>query len=212
MKLSLSILTVDYLNVGKSLESMIKKCDYLHLDVMDGNFVPNISFGPAFIKSLRKIGDIPFDTHLMIQNPIDYIKVFAEAGSDLITIHPEASSDVMECINLIHSLGKKAGISIKPKTTVEEIKEYLPYVDLVLIMSVEPGFGGQKFMMSAVEKAKELKGLKIKNNYNYLISMDGGINKDTLVYVKDYLDLCVVGSYIVNADDPMERIDIITKM
>ena len=118
----------------------------------------------------------------------------------------------MECINLIHSLGKKAGISIKPKTTVEEIKEYLPYVDLVLIMSVEPGFGGQKFMMSAVEKAKELKELKIKNNYNYLISMDGGINKDTLVYVKDYLDLCVVGSYIVNADDPMERIDIITKM
>ena len=212
MKLSLSILTVDYLNVEKSLKDLLPKLDYLHLDVMDGNFVPNISFGPAFIKSLRSIGDIPFDTHLMIQNPIDYVDKFIDAGSDLVTIHPEASSDVLETIEKIHARGKKAGISIKPNTEVSEIEKYLDIVDLVLIMSVEPGFGGQKFMPMAIDKAKKLKELKDKNNYHYLISMDGGINGETLKYVKDYLDLCVVGSYIVNYDKPLERIEEITKM
>ena len=209
MKLSFSILTVDYLNVEKSLKPLVDKLDYLHLDVMDGNFVPNISFGPAFIKAIRGIGNLPFDTHLMIQNPIDYIDKFADAGSDLITIHPEASSDVVETINKIHSRGCKAGISSKPKTEVSEIEKYLGLVDLVLIMSVEPGFGGQKFMPMAIDKAKKLSELKAKNNYHYLISMDGGINVETIDYVKDYLDLCVVGSYIVNYNNPIERIEII---
>jgi len=208
MKVSLSILTVDYLKVKESLEEYINNVDYLHLDVMDGVFVPNISFGPAFVKSLRKIDDnMIFDTHLMIEYPENYIKQFAEAGSQYITFHVEAKSDVMKTIDLIKSYNVKAGISIKPKTTVEEIKKYLPYVDMVLVMSVEPGFGGQKFMDSAVDKVKELKELRDKNGYNYLINIDGGINDVTGLKIKDYVDMAVSGSYVVNNQNPVEAIN-----
>ena len=208
MKVSLSILTVDYLKVKESLEGYINNVDYLHLDVMDGVFVPNISFGPAFVKSLRKIDDnMIFDTHLMIEYPENYIKQFAEAGSQYITFHVEAKSDVMKTIDLIKSYNVKAGISIKPKTTVEEIKKYLPYVDMVLVMSVEPGFGGQKFMDSAIDKVKELKELRDKNGYNYLINIDGGINDVTGLKIKDYVDMAVSGSYVVNNQNPVEAIN-----
>ena len=150
------------------------------MDIMDGEFVPNISFGPAVVKSLRPVTEKPFDTHLMLLHPQNYIKQFAEAGSQYITFHVEADCDVLDTINLIKSYGVKPGISIKPGTPVSAIEKYLPYVDLVLIMSVEPGFGGQKFMPSSIEKAKLLKELREKNNYNYLISVDGGINDKTL--------------------------------
>ena len=203
MKVSLSILTVDYAKVEESLKPLLDGIDYVHMDVMDGVFVPNISFGYSFIKSLRKITDKPFDTHLMIEDPIKYIKQFAEAGSQYITIHVEAKSDVKETIKLIKSYGVKAGISIKPNTTVEEIKEYLPLVDMVLVMSVEPGFGGQKFMPSSIDKVKLLKELKEENNYSYLINIDGGINGDTAKYISDYVDMAVSGSYIVNAENPV---------
>lgn len=206
MKVSLSILTVDYANVEKSLRSIIDDIDYVHLDVMDGEFVPNISFGYGFIKSLRKITDKVFDTHLMIQHPQNYIKEFAEAGSQYITFHVEADCDVLKTIDLIHSYNIKAGISIKPNTSVEQIKKYLPYVDMVLIMSVEPGFGGQKFMENSIEKAKMLKDLKQKNNYHYLINIDGGIKDTTAPFVKDYVDMAVVGSYICNAENPYENL------
>ncbi len=208
MKVSLSILTVDYLRVKESLENYINDVDYVHLDVMDGVFVPNISFGPAFIKSLRKIDENKiFDTHLMIEYPDRYIKEFSEAGSQYITFHVEASSDVLKTIELIKSYNVKAGISIKPKTTVEEIEKYLPYVDMVLVMSVEPGFGGQKFMDSAVDKVKRLSELKKANNYSYLINIDGGINDVTGLKIKDYVDLAVSGSYVVNNKDPKEAIN-----
>ena len=209
MKVSLSILTVDYAKVEESLRPLLNEIDYVHMDVMDGVFVPNISFGYSFIKSLRKITNKPFDTHLMIEDPIKYIKQFAEAGSQYITIHVEAKSDVLETIKLIKSYGVGAGISIKPNTTVEEIKEYLPLVDMVLVMSVEPGFGGQKFMPSAIDKVKLLKELKKENNYSYLINIDGGINGDTAKYISEYVDMAVSGSYVVNANDPVGNLNIL---
>lgn len=199
MKVSLSILTVDYLKVYESLKDYIDDVDYLHLDVMDGVFVPNISFGPGFIKSLRKINDdLIFDTHLMIEYPDRYIKEFAEAGSQYITFHVEANCDVMKTIELIKSYNVKAGLSIKPNTKVSEIEKYLPYLDMVLVMSVEPGFGGQKFMVGAIDKVKELKELREKNGYSYLINIDGGINDETGKSIKDYVDMAVSGSYVVN--------------
>ena len=201
MKLDLSILNLDYKNVERDLKELIDILDYVHLDVMDGVFVNNISFGPDFIKSIRSLTDKTFDTHLMIIDPIKYVKQFAEAGSQFITFHVEANSDVMETINLIRSYNVKPGISIKPNTKVEEIKKYLPYVDQVLVMSVEPGFGGQGFMPNSIDKVKELYNLRKENNYNYLINIDGGINDKTIESVKDYIDMAVVGSYITKATD-----------
>lgn len=206
MKVSLSILTVDYANVENSLKDIINDIDYVHMDVMDGVFVPNISFGYSFIKSLRKLTDKPFDTHLMIQNPDKYIKQFAEAGSQYITFHVEASSDVKETIDLIHSYNIGAGISIKPNTSVEDILEYLPYVDMVLVMSVEPGFGGQSFMPNSIEKVKKLNELKKEKGYSYLINIDGGIKDSTAPSISEYVDMAVVGSYICNAESPKDNL------
>lgn len=206
MKVSLSILTVDYANVENSLSNIINDIDYVHMDVMDGEFVPNISFGYAFVKALRKLTTKEFDTHLMMMHPQNYIKQFADAGSQYITFHVEADCNVKETIDLIHSYNVKAGISIKPNTRVEDILEYLPYVDMVLVMSVEPGFGGQSFMPNSIDKVKLLKELKDKNNYNYLINIDGGIKDTTAPYVSDYVDMAVVGSYICNAENPKENL------
>lgn len=209
MKVSLSILTADFANMESSLREALSSTDYVHMDIMDGEFVPNISIGPAFVKSIRKITDKPFDTHLMIMHPQNYIKQFVDAGSQYITFHVEADCDVKKTIDLIHSYNIKAGISIKPKTTVLDIKKYLPYVDMVLVMSVEPGFGGQSFMMDSIEKVKELKELREENGYSYLINIDGGIKDTTAPYISKYVDLAVSGSYVCNADNPKERIDIL---
>lgn len=209
MKVSLSILTADFANMESSLSEALSLTDYVHMDIMDGEFVPNISIGPAFVKSIRKITDKPFDTHLMIMHPQNYIKQFVDAGSQYITFHVEADCDVLKTIDLIHSYNIKAGISIKPKTKVLDIKKYLPYVDMVLVMSVEPGFGGQSFMMDSIEKVKELKELREENGYSYLINIDGGIKDTTAPYISKYVDLAVSGSYVCNADNPKERIDIL---
>jgi ribulose-phosphate 3-epimerase len=209
MKVSLSILTADFANMESSLSEALSSTDYVHMDIMDGEFVPNISIGPAFVKSIRKITDKPFDTHLMIMHPQNYIKQFVDAGSQYITFHVEADCDVKKTIDLIHSYNIKAGISIKPKTSVLDIKKYLPYVDMVLVMSVEPGFGGQSFMMDSIEKVKELNELRKENNYSYLINIDGGIKDTTAPYISKYVDLAVSGSYVCNADNPKERIDIL---
>lgn len=206
MKVSLSILTVDYADVKKSLENIIDDVDYVHMDVMDGEFVPNISFGYSFVKSLRKITNKEFDTHLMIMHPQNYIKQFADAGSQYITFHAEADCDIMETINLIKANGVKAGLSIKPNTTVEEIEKYLPYLDMVLVMSVEPGFGGQSFMPNSIEKVKRLNELKNACNYSYLINIDGGIKDSTAPFISKYVDMAVVGSYICNAENPKENL------
>ena len=209
MKISLSILTLDFANVEKSFIPLANDVDYIHMDIMDAEFVPNISFGYSVVGSLRKLTDKPFDTHLMMMHPQNYIEQFVKAGSQYITFHVEADCDVVETIKLIKSFGIKAGISIKPKTSVEEIEKYLGLVDMVLVMSVEPGFGGQKFMSSAIDKTKKLKELKEKNGYNYLINIDGGINGDTAPLISNYVDLAVSGSYICNASNPKERIEVL---
>ena len=205
MKVSLSILTVDYYNIENSIKDIIDDLDYIHMDVMDGEFVPNISFGYSFIGALNKRIDTTIDTHLMIMHPQNYIEQFVKAGSDYITFHVEADCNVMKTIDLIHSYGVKAGISIKPKTNIEDILEYLPYVDMVLVMSVEPGFGGQSFMENSINKVKELSELKKQNNYGYLINIDGGIKDITAPLISNYVDMAVVGSYICNASNPKEN-------
>jgi ribulose-phosphate 3-epimerase len=159
MKVSLSILTADFVNMESSLHDALEITDYVHMDIMDGEFVPNISIGPAFVKAIRKITDKPFDTHLMIMHPQNYIKQFVDAGRQYITFHVEADIDIKKTIDLIKSYGVKAGISIKPKTKVEYILEYLPLVDMVLVMSVEQSFGGQSFMKNSIDKVKALKEL-----------------------------------------------------
>ena len=212
MKVSLSILTADFANMESSLKEALAVTDYVHMDVMDGEFVPNISIGPAFVKAIRKITDKPFDTHLMIMHPQNYIKQFVDAGSQYITFHVEADCDIKKTIDLIHSYGIKAGISIKPKTKVSSITEYLPLVDMVLVMSVEPGFGGQSFMMDSIDKVKELKELREENNYSYLINIDGGIKDQTAPLISPYVDLAVSGSYVCNAENPKERIDILHRL
>ena len=206
MEISLSILTINYNRIEEDLKPLASNLKYLHLDVMDGHFVPNLSFGPALIKSLRKESNLFFDTHLMISDPEKYIPQFIQAGSDCITFHLEAVKDPLALIEFIHSQNVKAGISIKPATKVEKLLPYLPYVDLVLIMSVEPGFGGQSFMESSIDKLKYLKQQKLEKGYTYWISVDGGINDETLPKVAPYRDLAVSGSFVLNALNPLENL------
>lgn len=208
MKVSPSILACDFSILKEEIDSIVVASDYLHIDVMDGSFVPNITFGPGLIKDIRKHYDIVFDVHLMISNPIDYIDDFANAGSDIITFHFESNSDVLETINKIKSLNKKVGLSIKPKTKLEEIIPYLKYLDLVLIMSVEPGFGGQKFDSSSLEKITKLKEIKLNENMNYEIEVDGGINDQTIDLVKAAgVEVVVAGSYVFNSSNRIEKIN-----
>lgn len=202
MLVSPSLLAANFIN----LENEIKRLneanpDYLHLDVMDGNFVPNISFGPSIIKSIKPLTDILFDVHLMITNPDKYLNVFKDAGASILTYHYETNLDHNKMIDEIHNLNMKAGLSIKPATSVKEIVPYLEKLDLVLVMSVEPGFGGQKFMESSLEKIKFLKEYKESHNLNYIIEVDGGINKETASLVKEAgCDMVVAGTYLFKGD------------
>ena len=203
-KISPSILAADVLNMEKDIERIVNcGVDYLHMDIMDGHFVPNISFGPAFVKACYKKFDIKLDTHLMLSEPEKYIDVFAEAGSDIITIHAEVDN-FASTIQYIKSKGIKAGASIKPNTPAEVILPYLNELDLVLIMTVEPGFGGQKFMQSCVSKARELRD----HGYKGIISVDGGVNKDTVKLCTDAgADMVVMGTALFGAEDPMKLVD-----
>lgn len=201
-----SILSSDFAN----LESEIKKleqngADWIHVDVMDGHFVPNLTIGAPVVKALRKVTKLPLDVHLMIDNPQKYVKDFAEAGSDYITFHIEAAQDnVVAVIDLIRSYNKKVGISIKPKTSVCEIKDYLDKVDLVLLMTVEPGFGGQKFMHDCAVKIKEIKKIAPES---LIIEVDGGINKETAAICADFgADALVAGNYVYSAENMKEAI------
>lgn len=200
MLIAPSILTADFNQLGLEIET-ISKSDYLHLDVMDGHLVPNISFGPHVLSGIKKLTKIPLDTHLMIQNPLDFIDQFVEIGSSIITVHVEANR-VQESINRIKASGIKAGITLKPKTKLEAIYPYLDQVDLVLIMSVEPGFGGQKFMEDQLDKVRTLVELRKAYNYHYVIEIDGGINGQTALLAKKAgVDIAVVGSYVFNSKD-----------
>lgn len=202
-----SILSANFGNLDQSIKR-VSSTKWLHVDVMDGHFVPNISIGPLVVKGLRPLTNQVLDTHLMITEPLKYVKQFVEAGSDRITFHIETVKDVVHTINTIKALNVEVGISIKPSTPVESIKPYLPLIDQVLVMSVEPGFGGQSFMPSALDKISELSSLKEVEGNDFIIVVDGGINQDTALLCKNAgVDVLVAGSYIFNAEDAFERIE-----
>ena len=177
IKISPSSLSADFSKLGKEIQDLEKaKADLIHIDVMDGHFVPNITIGPEIINKLRKYTNLPFDVHLMISPVHNFIKNFAEAGADIITIHPEATNDLMSSIKEIKSFNKKAGVSLNPETSINEVLPNLSSIDLVLVMSVNPGFGGQKFIKDTLEKVKILRREIDKKKLKTQIEIDGGIN------------------------------------
>lgn len=198
IKISPSILSADFSKLGDEIIALEKAgADYIHIDVMDGHFVPNITIGPEVIKRLRPITKLTFDVHLMISPVNNFIKDFADAGADIITFHPEATDNVSETISLIRKLGKKVGISLKPKSQISLIEDHLSKIDLILIMSVEPGFGGQKFMPEVLDKMRKLRNLINEKKLNVDIEIDGGINFDNSKKAKDYgANILVSGSTV----------------
>ncbi len=195
-----SILSADFANLERDIRLVEKAgADWIHVDVMDGHFVPNITIGAPVVKSLRKVTKLPLDVHLMIENPWKYIPDFTKAGADVITVHQEACVDnLFEVIEQIKSYGIKAGVSIKPKTSVDAIKDILPLVDMVLVMSVEPGFGGQSFMENSISKIAEIRALVPEID----IQVDGGINSDTARLVTQAgANILVAGSSVYGTED-----------
>ena len=198
--ISPSILSADFANLERDIKLVENAgADWIHVDVMDGHFVPNITIGVPVVKSIREITKLPLDVHLMIENPEIYVDAFAKAGADIITFHVEAVGDSLALIKKIQSLGCKAGISIKPKTSPNEIQEFLHEVDMVLVMTVEPGFGGQSFMADCAEK---IPFIKKNSSENLIIQVDGGINAETGKICRDFgANSLVAGSYIYNSSD-----------
>ncbi len=198
IQISPSILSADFSKLGIDIKRLEDSgADMIHVDVMDGHFVPNLTIGPPVIKSLRKYTKLPFDVHLMIDPVHKYIKDYSDAGADIITFHPEATENISETINLIKSLNKKVGISLNPNTEIMIVEKYLDKIDLVLIMSVYPGFGGQKFISDVVEKVKNIDKIRIEHNLNFKIEIDGGINFETSKIAIDAgVDIIVSGTTI----------------
>ncbi|MDR1784808.1 MAG: ribulose-phosphate 3-epimerase [Endomicrobium sp.] len=179
------------------------EAEWVHIDIMDGHFVPNITIGPLVVKSLRNVTKLLFDVHLMIANPEKYWLEFYKAGADLITFHTEVLTDKKKLIDDIKSSGAKVGVSLKPKTSISDIEYLIPYVDLVLVMTVEPGFGGQSFINDMVYKIKDLRKIIDENNHSCFIEVDGGINSQTAsICINAGADVLVSGSYIFSAESP----------
>ncbi len=194
--LSPSLLSADFADLNSSIKMIEEnKASLVHIDVMDGHFVPQISYGQPVISSIRKCTNLPFDVHLMVEKPENSIQSYIDSGADFVTFHIEATSHADRCVQIIHENGKKAGIALCPASPVSLVRELLPYVDLVLVMTVNPGWGGQKLIPYTLKKVKELADIQEKENLNFKISVDGGVNKNTLASVIDAgTDIVVSGS------------------
>ena len=209
--ISPSILAADYGKLAEEITKVVNAgAEYVHIDVMDGHFVPNISIGVPVVQSIRKVTDAVFDCHLMISNPVDYVDAFIKAGADLISFHVESNSDISETIKKITSAGKKAALVVKPKTSVDVVYPYLKDISMVLIMTVEPGFGGQSFMTDMLPKIKAIRQEIERQGLNVDIQVDGGVESETAVLCKDAgANVLVAGSYIFKSPDVNEAIRIL---
>ena len=203
IQISPSILSDEFSQLGSEIKKLEQGgADLIHVDVMDGHFVPNLTIGPPVIKNLRKYTKLPFDVHLMISPVHEYIENYANAGADIITIHPEATENLKESISLIKKFGKKVGVSLNPKTEIKTLIDEIHNIDLILVMSVNPGFGGQKFMPEVLNKIKELKTIKDKNQYHFDIEVDGGINfSNSKIVLEAGADILVSGTTVFKEND-----------